>query len=121
MRIELYKLKKPAAFDFGTRLDAIVRTPLEDRNRARNANFIRLETHEQRGGLWLCDFVKIRMDHGPSKAGLTQPAKGFELKNDEGFGEETAFLWDSTNDWCVIQYNHFGVRPSAIAEYLSLF
>ena len=43
------------------------------------------------------------------------------MKNDEGFGEETAFLWDSSNDWCVVQYNHHGVRPTAISEYLSLF
>lgn len=122
MRIELYKLRRePTNFDVLGRLDVILKTPLKDRNRARNADFIRLETHEQRGNLWLCDFVKIRMDHGPSKAGLSVAAKGFDLRTDEGFGEETAFLWDSTNDWCVVQYNHYGVRPTAIAEYLSLF
>lgn len=61
------------------------------------------------------------MNHGPSKAGLSQPAKGFDLGADEGFGEETGFLWDSTNDWCVVQYNHHGVRPGAITEYLGLY
>jgi len=122
MRIELYKLNKdPRAFDVGARLQSVFAAPLEARNRKRGADFIRLETHEQRGNLWLCDFVRLRMDHGPSKAGLSQPAQGFDLDTDQGFGEETAFLWDSSNDWCVVQYNHHGVRPTAIAEYLSLF
>ncbi len=46
MRIEFYKLRKdPAAFDVGARWDAIIKTPLEDRNRQRDTDFIRPETH----------------------------------------------------------------------------
>jgi hypothetical protein len=122
MRIELFKLaKQPPDFDLKSRLEAIVKTPLKERNRLRKNDYIRLEAHAQRGHLWFCDFVKIRTHHGPARAGLSRPAKGFDLLDDEGFGEETCFLWDSTNDWCVIQYNHYGVRPAAIAEYLGLF
>lgn len=59
------------------------------------------------------------MEHGPSKAGVGAPAVGFDLEADEGFGEETAFLWDARTDWCVVQYNHHGMRVSTISEYLA--
>jgi len=122
MKIELYKIEKdPTTFDVGGRISHIEERPLGDRNFQRGADFIRLEALERRGPLWLCDFVRLRMNHGPSKAGLEQPAQGFGLGDDEGFGEETAFLWDSRNDWCVVQYNHHGVRPNAIADYLGMF
>jgi len=122
MRIELYKISKnPDTFDVGAQLMEIARADMNRRNRSRSNDFVRLEAMESRDKLVLCDFVKIRMHHGPSKAGLSAPARGFDLAHDEGFGEETAFLWDSTNDWCVIQYNHHGVRPKSIAEYLSLY
>ena len=119
MRIELYKiLSDPNGFDLGKRIQTIVQASLEKRNRKHNLELLRLEAFEKRGPLWLCDFVKIRTHHGPAKAGIGEPVKGFGLKKDQGFGEETAFLWNSTNNWCVVQYNHHGVRPSSIAAYL---
>lgn len=79
---------------------------------------MRLENAEYRDGLWLMDFILMRTKHGPAKVGMNEPATGFPLELDEGFGEETAFLWDPSNDWCVAQYNHHGVRPGAISNYL---
>jgi hypothetical protein len=122
MRIELYKLvKTPASFDIAACLHGVFTASLQARNRARETDLIRLETLEQRDSLWFCDFVRLRMHHGPAKAGVAAPVEGFDLGRDDGFGEETAFLWDSSNDWCVVQYNHYGVRPNTIAEYLSEF
>jgi hypothetical protein len=122
MRIELYKIiKDEPQFDLGKRIELINRASLKKRNRKHNLELIRLEAFEKRGPLWLCDFVKIRTHHGPGKVGVEEPVKGFGLSADQGFGEETAFLWNSKNDYCVIQYNHYGVRPKAIAEYLGLF
>ncbi len=122
MRIALFKLaKEKQDFDLAARVAFIMALGLEDRNRGKGGDSVRLEMVEQRGPLLLCDFVKIRMRQGPAKAGLNQPATGFNLAKDEGFGEETAFLWDSSNDWCVVQYNHYGVRTNTIAEYLGEF
>lgn len=122
MRIELYKLiKDQAAFDVGARLTEIADKQLNQRNRKRDNDFVRLEALKQKGNLWFCDFVRLRMHHGPGKAGTSTAAQGFELEKDEGFGEETGFLWDASNDWCVAQYNHYGVRPSTVAEYLGEF
>ena len=120
MQIELYKLDRyPSNFDLAARLEEIEASPLEKRNRHHQGDHIRLEAFERRGDLWLCDFVRIRMEHGPSKAGVGAPAVGFDLNVDEGFGEETAFLWDAERNWCVVQYNHHGVRVSTISEYLA--
>lgn len=122
MRIELYKLTKDEpGFDLGTLLDEIAAKRLKTRNRQRDTDFVRLEARQQKDNLWFCDFVRLRMHHGPGRAGTDTAAEGFDLKKDEGFGEETGFLWDSANDWCVAQYNHYGVRPGTIAEYLGLF
>lgn len=121
MRIDLYKVNKPSAFDLAVRFEEISRARLKSRNRHANGEFVRIEAVKQAGALWFADFVKVRTHHGPSKAGIDAPAAGFQLAADEGFGEETALLWDSRNNWCAVQYNHYGVRAQAMATYLALF
>ncbi len=106
MKIELYKLDKPQGVDLKSRISRIHAQNINARCRTRTGGLMRLEALEKRGALWLMDFVKIRLHHGPSKAGENCPAQGFELEQSEGFGEETAMLWNSSNDWCVLQYNH---------------
>ena len=61
------------------------------------------------------------MDHGPGRAPLAKPLTGFDLGEDEGFGEQTGLLWDPATKYCLIQYNHFGPRAAAIAEYIALW
>lgn len=119
MKMELYKLNKPPDFNLKARIDFIIGQDLVQRNRDRTGGSMRLEQIEKREDLWLCDFLKIRTDHGPSKAGENVPAQGFELGPRDGFGEETALLWNTANDWCVLQYNHYGSRATSIAEYLA--
>lgn len=122
MRIDLYKLhKNPEDFDLASLLNSIMAEDLDKRNRQRERNYIRLEHAEAHKDVWLCDFVKLRMDHGPARAGLHAKVKGFDLDDDEGFGEETAMLWDMRTNYCVVQYNHHGVRPKAMIDYLSLY
>lgn len=70
---------------------------------------------------WLLDFTKIRFEHGPGKASRHQPIEGFELDADQGFGEETAALYDPQRHVILIQYNHYGVRSGVIKNYFSLY
>jgi len=121
MRIDLCKLSKPVSFDLAARLGEINALPLADRNRDAGTEFLRLEAIETDRDLWLTDFVKVRTHHGPAKAAVNSPVTGFGLTPQEGFGEETAMLWDSSNDWCVVQYNHYGLHAAAIADYLGRF
>jgi len=70
---------------------------------------------------WLLDFVKLRMDHGPGKVGPDTPIEGFVLGRDEGFGEETAAIFDPARNYMLVQYNHHGVRGPTIERYLNLY
>lgn len=94
---------------------------LRDRIRIINKAEIRVESVEERAGLWYIDFVRIRTDHGPGSVTRDEPIQGFEIDEDGGFGEETAALYDPETDYILIQYNHFGVRAGVIAEYFSQY
>lgn len=70
---------------------------------------------------WLLDFTKIRFENGPGKASRGEPIEGFDLDPDQGFGEETAALYDPSRGVILIQYNHHGVRSGIIKNYFSLY
>lgn len=122
MKIFAYKLhNRTPALPMATRIENIVALPLEQRNKIIDGTVVRLEEAQRIDGLWLCDFIKIRMDHGPAKGSLQQHVEGFHLAAEEGFSEETAILYDPDHEIVVAQYNHYGPRISSIEEYLSLF
>src|SRR5690606_763530 len=103
---EVLELFRPED-DLGTRIREVKRSEM------------RLEIAENRDGLWFLDFVKIRTDHGPGHVGRSVAVKGFQFEDDEGFGEETAAIYDPATDYILVEYNHHGVRAAAIQEYLS--
>lgn len=94
---------------------------LRERIRLINRVELRAESVVQQDGLWLMDFVRIRTSHGPGKVGRNSGVEGFAFEEEEGFGEETAALYDPASGYLLIQYNHFGVRAGAIADYLSAY
>ncbi|MFN4056424.1 MAG: DUF6731 family protein [Alishewanella aestuarii] len=94
---------------------------LRERIRLINQVELRAESITQQDGLWLMDFVRIRTSHGPGKVGRDSEVEGFEFEEEEGFGEETAALYDPATGYMLIQYNHFGVRAGAIADYFSAY
>jgi hypothetical protein len=128
MKVHLYKVfplqKTP---DLTVPLKAALSVPLNQRLRQISQHEIRLEEvyapHTKHNGspFWLMDFTKFRFEHGPGKASRKQPIEGFDLQNDEGFGEETAVLFDPKSGYLVAQYNHYGARLGSIAAYLSDF
>ena len=67
----------------------------------------------------LINFVKLRMTQGPGRASLKSSTKGFGMRKDEGFAEETAALFDLTHNHVVCEYNHHGARSTALEKYLS--
>lgn len=95
---------------------------LESRLRIIDKNPVRIEHIEKsEDGMWLMDFVKLRDVHGPGKASMGSPVQGFEFEEGEVFCEETAALYSPETNHIIIQYNHFGVRHSAIEEYFSSY
>lgn len=62
----------------------------------------------------------MRFGNGPGRVGRTTEIAGFDLGDDEGFGEETAALYDAQTNYVLVQYNHHGVRASAIKKYFNV-
>lgn len=128
IKVNLYKVTR--VFNQGTLpqlLQKIQSDTLNQRVRKVGHHDVRLEhiwAPGDRGNTspyWLLDFVKVRMEHGPGKVGVNTPIQGFALANNEGFGEETAALYDPVRDFMLVQYNHYGVRGPTIERYLNSY
>ncbi|MES9874195.1 MAG: DUF6731 family protein [Candidatus Sedimenticola sp. 6PFRAG7] len=123
MKIHAFKVEKTEdSADLESVLILIEREQnLRDRIRLISQIELRAESVAQHEGIWMIDFVRIRTDHGPGRVGRDSEVEGFEFDDEEGFGEETAALFDPKSGYILIQYNHFGVRAGAIADYLSAY
>ena len=122
MKIFAFALNTTATdLDIEQRLHEILVRPLLDRNMLLNKEHYRVEAIQKIRDFWCLDFIKIRMDHGPGKGGLTSHVQPFNLGNDEGFCEETAVLIHPQSKVMAVQYNHHGPRVGAIAEYIAFF
>ncbi|WP_227104530.1 DUF6731 family protein [Chromobacterium rhizoryzae] len=122
MMVHLYKVQAGVgSIPLVDQLRLINAVPLEDRSREVSKQLIRLEFADEVDGAWLMDFGKIRFNSGPGKASVTSPIVGFDMEDDEGFGEETAALYNPALGYIAVQYNHIGVRHGTMAEYLSTF
>lgn len=69
-------------------------------------------------GLWEGDLVKIRMDYIPPKASKNGGIEPIELEDDEGIGEETAFLYDPVYNILALQRNRYAVGETAFSTYV---
>jgi hypothetical protein len=78
---------------------------------------VRLQEFTALGRLVEGDLVRIRMDQLPLRAELAGPVSPIDLDDDEGLGEETAFLYDVALRVLAIQRNRTGVSASALMEY----
>lgn len=111
------------------RLEAVLKTvsrmSLEERVIYVGQHQMRLESVQaprrlgNRTAYWLLDLVKLRFENGPGKVSREEALKGFELDDDEGFGELTSALYDPATGYILIQYNHHGPRAGAIAQYFT--
>lgn len=126
MNVNLYKVKAEAGVrPLEEMLEYAATLDLHDRMR-RVGNFdTRLEhvaaprSDGNTSDFWLLDFVKLRYEQGPGKAGRTTPIQGFDMDDDQGFGEETAALYDPATKYLLVQYNHHGIRASGIQDYFN--
>jgi len=108
-------------------ISRIKQDAIEDRTRRFGAEDMRLEQassvkNNATGDRYIyLDFVRLRDTHGPGRASRERAVCGFELADDEYFGEETAALLLPSTGYILLQYNHYGVKPRAIAEYLGQY
>ncbi|MBN1671193.1 MAG: hypothetical protein JXR37_09185 [Kiritimatiellae bacterium] len=63
------------------------------------------------------EVIKIRMEDIPVKASIHGGIEAIDLKEDEGVGEETAFLYTPEMQVVTLQRNHFGTSAFKFARY----
>ena len=101
-------------------LDRIHKLSLEKRERDINRKTVFLERSNNQGENYEMDFTQRRIQNGPGYSKKGKETADFDLEDDAGFGEQTAAIW-SPKGYLVVQYNHYGVRPSTIGSYLEQF
>lgn len=125
MHVHLYEvIRSDESPPLEDRLSEIADTELDHRERDLGTK-IRVENEilspSADRPYWLMDFAKLRFDGGPGRASIKKPTRSFDLEAGEGFSEETAILYHPASRYILVQYNHFGPRPTTIADYLSVF
>lgn len=125
MKVHLYDvICTPESARLGEVLQSLKDKPIEELETDVGESRIRLEAAVELNVLgkhfWLMDFANARYDHGPGRVAPGTPIADFELGEGEGFGEETAALYDVKKKRLLVQYNHYGPRAQTIAKFLSI-
>lgn len=68
---------------------------------------------------WLIKFSKVRSDNYPAKTKLGRKGEDLILEDDEFLSEETSAIISKDGKKIIVQYNHYGVRASAIRQCLN--
>lgn len=120
LNIDFYRVKVEDKQDrtFLQLLEAMHALP-HDESRAQNRtdDAIRLQMTRKGTTAWHGDMLRIRMNEAPVKAKRSGETKPIDFDEDEGLGEETAFLFHVPTNILVIQRNRIGVSASALAKY----
>ena len=120
IKVDFYKVVLPddAQRPFEQIIETIASSPEDQtRNLQRDANPVRLNEAESGSDLWEGEMIRIRMDEVPVKANLEGDISPIGLEEDEGIGEETAFLYHIPTEILGLQRNRYAVSPSGFAWY----
>ena len=120
LKVDFFKVVLPddSPQSFESVLNAVNDSPNDDtRNAIRNACPFRLQKARKTGDCWKGEMIRIRMDQLPIKAKLSGDVSSIDLEEDEGIGEETAFLYHVPTRVLTIQRNRYGVSAGVFAWY----
>ena len=121
MKIHFYRTDVADSVDeIGDVLGRLQTMAFDNRERIVNRKTMFLERCRVRQGLHEMEFTQRRTHNGPGYSRQGHETRDFDLEENAGFGEQTAAVWSPQN-YLAAQYNHYGVRPSAIAVYLEQF
>lgn len=119
MKVNFYRVKvEREDLDFTDIIRTALRTP-DDKSRAILIRGfpIRLQFANESSDFWSGDMIRIRMNEVPTKASLDGDTESINLEDDEGIGEETAFLFHIPSNVLLLQRNHVGVSAASFATY----
>jgi hypothetical protein len=117
MKIHAFRVIQTGTISLDAVLTHIEQLPLEERLKAVGDSPLRIEQAVRAGDFWLIDFAGIKHE-GPGRASVATPIEDFDLTEEEGFGHETAFCFNTQSSFLTLRYNHYGPRISRIQTYL---
>lgn len=123
LNIDFFKVVIPLDMNltFGEVLQKVITLPAEQR--FKEVRLHHLSVHEANFGwqqTWEGEIVRIRMDNIPTKADLAGKIEDFKLADDEGIGEQSAFIYHPDTNIMLLQSNKHGVSPGNFAQYFEL-
>ena len=124
IKIDFYRVQMPQDTQpsFEQIIDTVQIAPNDaNRNEDYHGVPIRLQESSSQGDFRYAKMIRIRLDEVPLRASLSAGSIGpFDFEEDEGIGEETAFLYNMNLRVMVVQRNRFGVSPNMIALYFNM-
>jgi len=120
IKVEFYivKLQGNGSVTFESIVDTVGRST-NDASRTIDINHSPIRLHESGDYSNFChgDMVRIRMDEFPIVASQDGDMEPIDLDDDEGLGEETAFLYQIPTKVLMLQKNQYGVSAPSFAKY----
>ncbi len=118
MKIDFYAVEMPGTTTFGSLLSKADNLP-NDKRRTFQIDGVpyRLLNLTHSGRLWHGNIVRIRMNDIPLKVKLSGATSDVDIEDDEGLGEENAFIFDAGIGVLVFQRNRFGAGADKFARY----
>jgi hypothetical protein len=120
IKINFYRVYMPdgAGITFEGILESVDQSPNDEgRNLLVRDCPIRLQSLNKLQQGWEGDMIRIRMNEVPIKASLAGIVEPLEFEDNEGLGEETAFIYNPLIQVLMSQRNQSGVSASAISRY----
>ena len=106
-------------FSLAKVLENCMKLKLADREQPLGGKAVVLEdVIKESNELYKMEFTLRREDSGPGRSRRGKATEDFELKANEGFGEQAAALYSPRSDLVAVQYNHFGPRAHAMVGCL---
>lgn len=93
---------------------------ISDRTRNIHGSYYQLSQLERTGRQWIGSLMKIRMDELPVVAELSGETRRLELREDQGLGDYTSFVYTELFGVIVVQRNFQAARPGTVEHFLGL-
>lgn len=117
IKVDFYQVETPADTNFSDMLQYLNTLPIGERILPDFTSPVRLQEVRLERVYIEGDMIRIRMDEVPLKASLAGETAYIDLEDDEGIGEDTAFLYYVPFNVLLLQKNKYGVSASAFAHY----
>jgi hypothetical protein len=124
LNIDFYKIVMPglSRLSFESILDMAIQLPIRDRFREINYSplFLRQCLQNPQNHCWEGEIIRVRMNDLPIKANLSGDTEEFIFGDDEGIGEQTAFLYHLPTRVLLLQANQGGVSVPSFIQYFQV-